>query len=108
MPLLAGQAVKHYTMETGQAPSANTMDLAGIINQVQQSLHSQEGDLRAQYVGMQMAPCALALCIAARFQGLYKAEEFIQCYSDLHLNTTAAGKLVTGHTAKSKGDVGLT
>ena len=47
MPLLAGKAVKHCSMETGQAHTANTMDLAGIINQVQQSLHSQEEDLRA-------------------------------------------------------------
>ena len=44
---------------------------------------------------MKIALRARARCIPARSQGLYKAEEFIPCYSDLNLNTTIAGKLVT-------------
>ena len=71
------------------------MDLAGIINPVQQSLHFQKEDLRAQYVAMKIALRAGARCIAARSRGLYKEEEFIPCDSDLDQNTTTAGKLVT-------------
>ena len=49
--------------------------------------------------------------MAARSQGLYEAEEFIPCYSDLDLNTTTADKLVTLQRVSpgslgSKGDVG--
>ena len=71
------------------------MDLAGIIKRAKESLHSQEEDLRAQYVAMKIAHRVRARCIAARSQGLYKAGEFIPCDSDLDLNTTSAGKLIT-------------
>ena len=67
---------------------------------------------------MKSALCTRARCIAARSQGLYKAEEFIPCYSDLDLNTTTAGKLITlqrvtwkvqriSNVSFGKGDVGL-
>ena len=44
---------------------------------------------------MKIAHRVRARCIAARSQGLYKAGEFIPCDSDLDLNTTSAGKLIT-------------
>ena len=92
-----GQQARHNSIEICRANSANTMDLAGITNPVQQSLHSssQEEDLRAKYMAMKSALRALAQCIAARSQGLYKDEELIPCDSDLDLNTTTAGKLIT-------------
>ena len=53
-----------------RANSANTMDLAGIIKRAKESLHSQEEDLRAQYVAMKIALRAQARCIPARSLGL--------------------------------------
>ena len=54
---------------------------------------------------MKIVPCVRVQCIAARSQGLYQAEEFIPCYSDLHLNTTTAGKLVTLQRVKEILDI---
>ena len=87
-------------IESGPANSGNTIDLAGIIIQVQQSLHSQEEDLSEQYIAMEIELRARAQCIAANSQGLYKGEEFIPCDSDLDLNTTTAGTLVTWQRVK--------
>ena len=44
---------------------------------------------------MKMKLRARARCIAANSQGSYKCEEIIPCDSNLDLNTTTAGKLVT-------------
>ena len=51
---------------------------------------------------MKIALCALDRCIAARYQGLYKAEGIIPCDSDLDLNTTTAGKLVALQRVKAR------
>ena len=71
---------------------------------LQQSLHSQEENLRGQYRAMKIALRALPRCIAARSQGLCKVEEFIPCDSDLDPDTTTAGKLITLQRVKETWD----